>query len=391
MKWCVVIPVYNNAGTICDVVARTLAVTKDLLVVDDGSTDLDVAKALPHVEVLRLPRNEGKGAAILAAARLLASREFDYMITLDADGQHYPEDIPLFLSCMEKNDFSLLIGARDFNAPNVPNSSKFGRRLSNFCFRLETGRRVADTQSGFRAYPLRYLLKIHCHTKHYNAETELLTRCAWAGIELHDIPIRTHYLPQGERISHFRPFMDNFRISLLHARLIGRRLLPWPHKKLGGGGKSEIPSFARPKELLLWILRENSSPEGLAVAAFVGAFLAVLPLIACHTVAILYVAFRLHLNKAMAFLAQQPFQPPLCPFLCIEAGYWMRHGRFLTEFSMETLGAQAHERIFEWFLGSLILAPIFAALFAALVYFIARILKRKSFKRRRDKHEATIE
>lgn len=390
MKWCVVIPVYNNAGTIRDVVARTLAVARNLLVVDDGSTDLDVAGALPDVEVLTLPRNEGKGAAIVAAARLLAPRGFDYMITLDADGQHYPEDIPLFLPLMERNDFSLLIGARDFNAPNVPNSSKFGRRLSNFWFRLETGRRVADTQSGFRAYPLRYLLKVPCHTKRYNAETELLTRCAWAGLEFHDIPIRTHYLPPGERISHFRPFMDNFRISLLHARLIGRRLLPWPQKRLRRA-ESEIPSFARPKELLLWLLRENSSPEGLAAAAFVGAFLAVLPLIACHTVAILYVAFRLHLNKAMAFLAQQPFQPPLCPFLCIEAGHWMRHGRLLTEFSVETLVAQAHNRIFEWLLGSLVLAPVFAALFAAFVYFIARFVKRKSFKRRTEKHETPLE
>lgn len=383
MRYCVAIPVYNNAGTIRDVVARVEAVTNDLLVVDDGSTDLDVAKALPGIETIRLPRNQGKGAAILAAAAVLAPRGYDYMITLDADGQHYPEDLPRFIPEMERNDWTLLIGARDFSVPNVPDSSKFGRKLSNFWFYLETGKRVSDSQSGFRAYPLRYLVKIPCSTKRYNAETELLTRCAWANLELRDIPIRTHYLPPDERISHFRPFMDNFRISLLHARLIGRRLLPWPHKKLRESGENPLSIF-RPRAFLHWLFLDDTTPGGLAAATFLGVFIAVLPLIAMHTVVILYCAVRLHLNKAMAFFAQQPFQPPICPLLCVEVGYWMRHGRFLTELSKESLIYQLHERLFEWLLGSLLLAPSFAALSACLVYFLARAVRRKSRRKRKE-------
>lgn len=374
-----VIPVYNNAATVRDVVARARRQLPNVLVVDDGSTDLDLADcyAGTDITVLRHPRNLGKGAAILTALDFLKTKpEVRYMLTIDADGQHYPEDIPNFFPFMERNDWSLLIGCRDFSVPNVPAASRFGRKFANFWLRVETGIKVGDCQSGFRAYPVRYIPQLRCLTRRYNFEAEILARAAWANLELHDVPIRTYYPVPGERISHFHPWKDNFRLSCIHAHLVGIRMLPFPKRKLRPA--PEFPySVFRPRELFRALLNENSSPEGLAVSAGVSSFLAVLPLPGCHILAILYVTERLHLNKIMALAIQNLYMPPLSPFLCIELGFRMRNGRWLTELTLQSGVRELHLRIFEWFLGSLILAPFWMIVSGGLVYFITAYLQRR--------------
>ena len=374
-----VIPVYNNAATVRDVVARARRQLPNVLVVDDGSTDLDLADcyAGTDITVLRHPRNLGKGAAILTALDFLKTKpEVRYMITIDADGQHYPEDIPNFFPFMERNDWSLLIGCRDFSVPNVPAASRFGRKFANFWLRVETGIKVGDCQSGFRAYPVRYIPQLRCLTRRYNFEAEILARAAWANLELHDVPIRTYYPVPGERISHFHPWKDNFRLSCIHAHLVGIRMLPFPKRKLRPAPGFPYSVF-RPRELFRALLNENSSPEVLAVSAGVSSFLAVLPLPGCHILAILYVTERLHLNKIMALAIQNLYMPPLSPFLCIELGFRMRNGRWLTELTLQSGVRELHLRIFEWFLGSLILAPFWMIVSGGLVYFITAYLQRR--------------
>ncbi len=374
-----VIPVYNNAATVRDVVARARRQLPNVLVVDDGSTDLDLADcyAGTDITVLRHPRNLGKGAAILTALDFLKTKpEVRYMLTIDADGQHYPEDIPNFFPFMEHNDWSLLIGCRDFSVPNVPAASRFGRKFANFWLRVETGIKVGDCQSGFRAYPVRYIPQLRCLTRRYNFEAEILARAAWANLELHDVPIRTYYPVPGERISHFHPWKDNFRLSCIHAHLVGIRMLPFPKRKLRPAPGFPYSVF-RPRELFRALLNENSSPEGLAVSAGVSSFLAVLPLPGCHILAILYVTERLHLNKIMALAIQNLYMPPLSPFLCIELGFRMRNGRWLTELTLQSGVRELHLRIFEWFLGSLILAPFWMIVSGGLVYSITAYLQRR--------------
>lgn len=378
--YCVVLPVYNNAATVGDVIRRILQQTKNLLVVDDGSTDMDLpalCRSL-NVECVRHEVNRGKGAALRTAIQILKDREYDYMIALDADGQHYPEDIPSFLPLMEQEG-ALIVGCRDFNDPNVPDSSRFGRKLSNFWMKLETGITVDDCQSGYRAYPLKYVVQLPCITDHYNFETEILTRAAWANLPLVNHPVRSYYPPREERVSHFHPWRDNFRISLIHAHLVGLRLLPFPKKKLIKPEKFDFSIF-KPRKFIRYLLQENATPEGLAAAAFAGTLFAVLPLIGCHSIVILYVAAKLHLNKLMAFNIQHLFMPPVSPALCIEAGYFMMHGRFLTEFTLETLWKQLDQRFLEWLLGSLILAPVFACITAVIVYFIALLCRRNRIR-----------
>ena len=233
MRCCCVIPVFNHAATAPAVIERARAVMRDVLVVDDGSDDADLAKRYEStdVEVIRHPRNLGKGAALLTAIRTLAPRGYDYMITLDADAQHDPEDVPRFLPLLESGGRTVVAGVRDLSVPNVPRRSKIGRTLSDFVFFLETGKRISDSQSGFRAYPLPYISRIRCASARYEFETELLTRCMWAGLDLAEIPISTHYDPPEKRITHFRPFRDNGRMVLLHIRLIFRRIFPFGIRK----------------------------------------------------------------------------------------------------------------------------------------------------------------
>ena len=318
----------------------------------------------------------GKGAALLTAIRTLAPRGYDYMITLDADDQHDPEDIPRFLPLLERNDWTLVAGVRDFSVPNVPGRSKFGRAFSNFWFLVETGKKISDSQSGFRAYPLQYVSRIRCSSLHYTFETELLTRCMWAGLELAEVPISTHYDPPGERVSHFHPVRDNWRMTWLHTRLVFRRLVPFGVRKLRETPR-EYPCLWKPKELWAWLVKENTSSLGLAFSAFVGALLAVYPTYGFCTILILYVATRLHLNKAMAVMAQNPFMPPVCPVLCIELGYFLRHGRFLLpeDLNFHSTVREIHLRWFEWLLGSIVLAPVFAATFAVIVYLAAELCR----------------
>ena len=372
----VLVPVYNNAATIEDVVRRCRKQLKNVLVVDDGSDDLDLPAlfADSDITVIRHPENQGKGAAILTALDYLSKRDAEYMVTVDGDGQHYPEDIPVFFPQMGKNDYSLIIGCRDFSGPNITASSRRGRAIANFWMQVETGLKIDDCQSGFRAYPVKYITQLKFMSRHYNFETEALVRAAWAGLELHCVPVRTWYAEPKLRISHFKPWLDTFRISCVHAHFTAWRLLPIPHKKLIKKDKKEILKLLHPMKFLKYLLKENSTPGGLAAAAAVGTFWAVLPIPGFHSAAILYFAAKLRLNKIMAFNIQHLFMPPLTPIFCMEIGYWLLHGEFLLVANFETLIKQLPQRILEWWLGAVITAPLFALIISAMTFVCARII-----------------
>ncbi|MCP4666104.1 MAG: glycosyltransferase family 2 protein, partial [Deltaproteobacteria bacterium] len=155
LKIAIAIPVYNHAGTLRDVVQRALKVHDHVLVVDDGSTDggVDTLGALP-VEILRHGENKGKGAAIQTAARKAGLLGMSHIVTMDGDGQHDPADFPGFLPLIKKHPHAIVVGKRIFKGPNIPKGRRFHRGISNFWFRVQTGRSMGDTQSGYRAYPL---------------------------------------------------------------------------------------------------------------------------------------------------------------------------------------------------------------------------------------------
>ena len=169
MNCACVIPHFNHCATLFRVAEEARRRIDEVIVVDDGSTELpaDFAERLAALDVklIRHKKNLGKGAALLTAARLLDEEGVPAMIAIDADGQHDPADLPRFAAAAEADPDAVIVGVRDFDsAANVPKSSRFGRKFSNFWCKLETGINCADTQSGFRAYPVRALheLKFYC-------------------------------------------------------------------------------------------------------------------------------------------------------------------------------------------------------------------------------------
>jgi len=222
----ILIPVYDNPATIADIVRRSSATGLPVLVVNDGSTDAttrilaDLARS--GLRVLHHERNKGKGEAIKTGLREANRLGWTHAVTIDADGQHHPEDVPLLLRGLDPAEPNpVRIGWRHTMAAdaNVPRRCRFGRFCSNLAFRLLTGRALRDTQSGFRLYPVALAAALAVPTSRYDAEFELLVALSRAGCRIEEIPIRVHYPPRAERISHFRPFGDALRIALCALRL----------------------------------------------------------------------------------------------------------------------------------------------------------------------------
>jgi len=375
--WCA-IPVFNNKNTVRDIVTGCAALMKNVVVIDDGSTDMNVASLLDdmNIVVLKHEKNLGKGQAILTASRYIEAHGGIYMITIDADGQHFPGDIEKFLPVIQENEPGIIIGCRNFNSETIPRKSRFGRKFANFWLRVETGVYIDDCQSGFRCYPVRYLNQMKFKGAHYDFEAEVLAKAVWAGLQLKTVEIDVHYPKPEDRVSSFRPFMDNVRISLVHSMLVGRRLLPLRHKRLVRNKRRDFMFFRHPGKFLKMLLMEHATPEGLALSAAVGTFIAILPLLFFHTVIILYVTTRLNLNRVVAVNVQHLFMPPFVPAVCIEVGYFLRHGNWLTDISFATVFAQFSDRLLEWFLGSLIIAPLGSMLMGAIFFVSSTLIKK---------------
>lgn len=375
----VIVPVYNHGTTLRQVVLGVLALHKDVLVVDDGSTDqgLKTIADLP-VRIHIHPQNRGKGAAIRTAAKAAKALGATHIVTIDADGQHDPRDLPKFFAAIKRHPMAVIVGTRDFATANAPRTSRFGRSFSNFWLRVQTGCKLQDTQSGFRVYPVALFTHLAFTEDRYSFEVEILVRSAWADLELVDVPITVHYPPGKQRISHFRTFVDNVRISWLNTRLTLRSMLPWPHRRIIKRDSTVAAiSIIRPVRSLKILLQQELTPLGLAKASFLGVFLGTLPLVGIHTLMILFVAGYLAQNRVTAIAASQLCMPPFVPALCIEVGHYLRHGAFLTEFTLQTLGYQGLERLWEWVLGSLVLAPILAALGGCVTFVAAWIIQKR--------------
>lgn len=220
---CVVIPTYDNAGTVAQVATAAHAYCQNVIVVDDGSNDETPAilKGLEcqGITIVSHDKNRGKGCALKTGFLKAMEMGYSHVITMDADGQHYPSDIPQFMDCIERYPDAIIVGSRNLESENMPGKNTFANRFSNFWFTVQTWHRLADTQSGYRAYPLKKLIGLRFLTSGYEAELMLLVLAAWAGVELRTLPINVYYPPRGERVTHFRPGMDFLRISVLNTVL----------------------------------------------------------------------------------------------------------------------------------------------------------------------------
>lgn len=232
MHPCVIIPTYNNSRTIKKIIEDVSSYIHDIIIVNDGSTDC-TEKILNifsnKVIIVSYKENRGKGYALSKGFRTAIALGFTHAITIDSDGQHLASDIPLFLQALNDNPNGIIIGYRNLYEKNMPSQNTFANKFSNFWFYIQTGLSLPDTQSGFRLYALNSLRGLSFLTNRYEAELELLVFSAWSGVKISSIPVDVYYPSRLERVSHFRPFIDFARISVLNVILcIGAFIFCYP-------------------------------------------------------------------------------------------------------------------------------------------------------------------
>jgi glycosyltransferase involved in cell wall biosynthesis len=226
-RFSVIIPVYNHEHAVADVIKKSLCLNYPVFVVNDGSTDstADRIKNIEGISTLHHGNNRGKGAAILTGF-VQAAQVADWAITIDADGQHDPQDALNLILAIPENARPIVVGRREGMAGNhVPWTSRFGRGFSNFWVYLSGGPLITDSQSGFRIYPLPEAMGLNVTAKRYQFEVEVLVKARWRKIPVIEAPISVSYAPVKERISHFRPFIDFVRNTNTFARLIFQRIV----------------------------------------------------------------------------------------------------------------------------------------------------------------------
>lgn len=225
-RFSVVIPVFNHEAKVVDVVREALRLKFPVFVVDDGSTDSTGVKLekIQGVHLLRHRVNKGKGAAIITGFKE-AVRQSCWAITLDADGQHNPLDAKHLIKAVPHDQRPIVIGRRKgMDDSHVHWTSRYGREFSNFWVALSGGPKIADTQSGFRLYPLPEALNLDVKARRFQFEVEILVKAVWRGIPVREVPIGVDYHPGHGRISHFRPFIDFVRNTRTFSRLIVQRI-----------------------------------------------------------------------------------------------------------------------------------------------------------------------
>jgi glycosyltransferase involved in cell wall biosynthesis len=211
---CIVIPAYNAAATIVDVVEETLASGFPLLVVDDGSTDGTAERLIGlNVEVRRHPQNRGKGAALRTGFSWAVDNGCSAVITLDSDGQHDPTAIPRLLAAAVAGDFDILIASRASQFGEMAGLRNSWNRFGVWCVKKKTGFEITDSQSGFRYYSARIVNTIELTADGYELEMEVLMKAWRAGLKIGSLPVAAR-VADGRSTSHFRPVRDTWNICM---------------------------------------------------------------------------------------------------------------------------------------------------------------------------------
>ncbi|PWB25252.1 DUF2062 domain-containing protein [Flavobacterium sp. HTF] len=378
--FCVIVPTYNNHKTLKRVLDSILDFTQNIIIVNDGSTDdtREILKGYSHLIQIHHPKNSGKGMALRNGFKKAIELNFEYAITIDSDGQHFPSDIPNFIAEIQREPNSLLIGSRNMAQENVPKKSSFGNKFSNFWFKFETGIKLSDTQSGFRLYPLKLIPKLF-YTNKFEFEIEVIVRSAWKGIVVKNIPIQILYDP-AERVSHFRPFKDFTRISILNTVLVINAI--FYIKPRDFFRKAKKKGFK--KFFLEDILESNDSNFNKASAIALGIFIGMSPFWGLQTVLLLFFATILKLNKVIAYLSSNVSFPPFIPFIIygsLKMGSYFvpTEGTLVLDSSLTFDDIQKNAT--QYIVGSLILASVCALTVGLLSYLLLSLFSSSKNKK----------
>jgi len=369
---CVIIPTYNNVATLAQVIDDVTQYCDHIIVVNDGSTDNTIAvlNSYPSVQLINYSKNVGKGWALRTAFTYAVENGYTHAITIDSDGQHFAKDLPAFLNKIEEEPHTIIIGARNMGQDSVPGGSSFGNKFSNFWFWVETGIKSPDTQSGYRLYPLVPLKNMRFITRKYEFEIEVLVRAAWKGVKVESVPVTVYYAPKEIRVSHFRPYKDFIRISVLNTVLVLISLL-----------------YIKPRDFLSILFNKNKFKQLLnehlynpqhsaqlkAVSVAFGIFMGIVPIWGFQLVTAIFLAILFKLNKPLVIIAANISIPPMIPviiFLSYKTGViWMGENAMHINFSNSITLESIKTNLVQYIYGSITLA-VAAGIVSGLLTFI---------------------
>ena len=374
----VLLPTYNNAQTLGGVLSSVLEYTDQVIVVNDGSTDttLEILKQFPQIDLISYAANQGKGFALRKGFQRAVEAGYDYVISIDSDGQHYADDLPLFLDKLDTNPSAIIIGVRNMEHASVPGKSSFGNKSSSFWFWVMTGLKMNDTQSGYRLYPARQLKDIRFITRKFEFEIEVLVLSAWRGVAITEVPIRVFYPEKGKRISHFRPLIDVLRIISMNVILV---LI--------------ASAYIKPRDFLKrikqkqhgQILREQlfnpGEPDWIkAFSIGFGVFMGIVPLWGFQMVIALFLSVLFRLNKALVIVAANISIPPMIPLILflshLTGALWMGSRAQHISFSQEITLELMENNSIQYVLGAVTLALVAGMMFGGLTYLGLKLFKR---------------
>jgi glycosyltransferase involved in cell wall biosynthesis len=379
LQVCVIIPTYNNQGTLAAIITDVLAYTSQVIVVNDGSTDdtQAIIQSFPQIQSVSYTQNVGKGWALRKAFDYANELGYQYAITIDSDGQHFASDLPAFIERLELEPDSMIIGSRNMEQSSVPGKSSFGHQFSNFWFWVETGIKCPDTQSGYRLYPIHLLKNTKYVTRKYEFEIEVIVRAAWKGIKIDWVPVTVYYAPKETRISHFRPFQDFSRISVLNTILV---IITFAYIKPRDFFRTLFNKKKAKQMMKNLFFNPEHSPQLKAKSVAFGVFMGIVPIWGFQLLVAISLAFLFRLNKAIVVTAAHISVAPMIPviiFLSYKTGsLWM--GSRNVDIPLDKISLQAiGEHLEQYLYGSISLA-IFAGIIAGLLTFaLLKLFKRR--------------
>jgi glycosyltransferase involved in cell wall biosynthesis len=382
LKACVIIPTFNNAATVGKVIEEVMQYCGHIIVVNDGSTDdtKAILERIQGIQIISYPVNKGKGWALRQAFSYAISKGYNTGITMDSDGQHFAADLPAFIEKLKLSADTLVMGARNMSQESVPGKSSFGHKFSNFWFKVETGIKCPDTQTGFRMYPLHLLKGMRFFTVKYEFEIEVIVRAAWKGIAFDSIPIKVYYAPKETRISHFRPFKDFTRISILNTIFV---LITFFYIKPRNFFRTLFNRKKLKQAINDQLFNPNQSDSLKAISIAFGIFMGIVPIWGFQLAVGIFLSVLFRLNTALVIIAANISIPPMIPliiFLSYKAGAWWMSGDEVNMiFSTEISIASIKNNLEQYIYGSITLALIAAILFGLISFVMLKYFKRKPF------------
>ncbi|RYE24123.1 MAG: DUF2062 domain-containing protein [Sphingobacteriales bacterium] len=375
---CVLLPTYNNAGTLAQVLNDIFSYTDKVVVVNDGSTDdtETILKQFPQVHVVSYTPNKGKGMALRMGIKETAKLGYTYAIAMDSDGQHYAKDLITFMRQLDETPGAMMVGARNMDQENVPGKSSFGNRFSNFWYWVNTGITMPDTQSGYRLYPVQKLAKNKYITRKYEFEIEVLVRAAWSGLPVISVPVSVYYPRPEDRVSHFRPFKDFTRISILNTVLV---LIAVLYIKPRDFIKMLLKKEGWVKLWKMLFINPQESNHTKASSVGFGVFMGIVPVWGFQLAIGIPLSILFRMNKALFLIAANISIFPFTPFIWVASlatGKWLL-GYHEWSLNWHTLSlARFKQEGLAFFLGGTVLSIVAGLATYLLAFAILSITRR---------------